>query len=249
MRIPRFYIQDEMTVQETIKLPDEAGIHLSRVLRMKCGQQITLFNGQGGQFLATIMDIQRQRITVVIESFSNQNCESPLNLTLIQCISRGERMDYTIQKSVELGVNTIQPVFSQRGMVKLDTKRALRKHDHWQKVVISACEQCGRNKIPTVLNPVKITEALKLATNDKSLKLLMHTSDDSTKPYTLSSINQDLRSCILLAGPEGGLTTEEVTLAQQQGFQLIQLGPRILRTETAALTLISILQSRAGDLG
>ncbi len=248
MRIPRFYISSDISIQQTIKLPDEAGQHLSRVLRMKCDQQVTLFNGQGGEFLATIVDIQRHRVTVSIESFSNQDCESPLDLTLIQCISRGDRMDYTIQKAVELGVNTIQPVFSQRGMVKLDEKRAARKVEHWQKVAISACEQSGRNKVPSVLNPIKIIEALTLQINTKDLKLLMHTSDGSAQPYTLSSANHGLRSCVLLAGPEGGLTTEEVSLAQQQDFQLIQLGPRILRTETAAIALISILQSRLGDM-
>ncbi len=248
MRIPRFYTPDEISPAQTLQLHDDAGLHISRVLRMKCAQQVTLFNGKGGQYLATIVKIERQRVTVYIESFVEKNTESPLKITLIQCISRGDRMDYTIQKSVELGVNQIQPVYSQRGIV-LDNKRGLKKIEHWQKVVISACEQSGRNNIPRVLQPIKIAEALKMTFEQGDLKLIMHTSDDSTSPYTLSSIDQNIHHCILLAGPEGGLSHQEVSLALQQKFQVIQLGPRILRTETAALSLISILQSRAGDMG
>ncbi|VAW81906.1 16S rRNA (uracil(1498)-N(3))-methyltransferase [hydrothermal vent metagenome] len=247
MHIPRFYIPDEIIPTQVLQLHSDAGLHISRVLRMKCDQQVTLFNGKGGQYLATIVNIERHRVTVRIDLFVTKNTESPLKLTLIQCISRGDRMDYTIQKSVELGVNQILPVYSQRGIV-LDSKRALKKLKHWQKVVISACEQSGRDNIPVVLQPIKIAEALKMTFDKSDLKLIMHTSDDATTPYTLSSVDQNIRHCVLLAGPEGGLSHQEVSLALQQKFQVIQLGPRVLRTETAALSLISILQSRAGDM-
>ena len=246
MRIPRFFIPDDISNNQKMRLPEEAGSHIARVLRMKCDQKVILFNGQGGEYLAVIIEVQRNRVTVKIESYNDKDIESSLKITLVQCISRGERMDYTIQKSVELGVDKIQPVFSQRGMVKLDQKRAQRKIEHWQKVAISACEQSGRNSIPEVCTPLSITESLQQSSHD-SLKLVMHTND-TAEPFKLSQVDAPLNQCILLAGPEGGLTDEEVKLAQQKDFKIIQLGPRVLRTETAALALISILQAQLGDM-
>lgn len=247
MRIPRFYIPDDIKCNQKLRLPDEASSHIARVLRMKLDQRIILFNGQGGEYLAVINNIQRNRVTVQIESFNDKDIESPLKITLIQCISRGERMDYTIQKCVELGVSSIQPVFSQRGMVKLDQKRAQRKIEHWQKVAISACEQSGRNTIPRVHTPLKIVTSLQQQLENDALKLVMHTSE-TTEPFKLTQVNPPIKRCVLLAGPEGGLTDEEVRLAGEKEFKIIQLGPRVMRTETAALALISILQSRYGDM-
>jgi len=248
MRIPRIYIPEDILLNTEFTLPDDAATHVGRVLRMKPETKLTLFNGQGGEYKAHICDVQRHKVTAIADNFVDRNCESPLTITLVQCISRGERMDYTIQKAVELGVTNIQPVFSQRSTVKLDEKRLARKTEHWQKTVISACEQSGRNYVPIVNPAINYSDIIDQYNDKDQLKLIMHTVEDADDPFTLSQLDSDLSHCVLLAGPEGGLTDDEVKLAEQHKFRVIQLGPRILRTETAALAMISVLQSHAGDM-
>ncbi|KES16149.1 16S rRNA (uracil(1498)-N(3))-methyltransferase [Gilliamella apis] len=226
-----------------ITLDDNAFNHLIRVLRMKTGESITLFDGSNQITPAVIHEVNKKTVIVKTANSVLDNRESPLNIHLGQVISRGDKMEFTIQKSVELGVNTITPLLSERCGVKLDQDRLEKKVQQWQKIVISACEQCGRNIIPSI-NPVMKLETWCANLTD-SLKLNLH-------PKAEQGINQlpcDNNNISLLIGPEGGLSNEEISMTHQYQFTDILLGPRVLRTETAALTAITALQVRFGDLG
>ncbi len=226
-----------------ITLDDNAFNHLIRVLRMKTGESITLFDGSNQITPAVIHEVNKKTVIVKTANSVLDNRESPLNIHLGQVISRGDKMEFTIQKSVELGVNTITPLLSERCGVKLDQDRLEKKVQQWQKIVISACEQCGRNIIPNI-NPVMKLETWCANLTD-SLKLNLH-------PKAEQGINQlpcDNNNISLLIGPEGGLSNEEISMTHQYQFTDILLGPRVLRTETAALTAITALQVRFGDLG
>ncbi len=226
-----------------ITLDDNAFNHLIRVLRMKTGESITLFDGSNQITPAVIHEVNKKTVIVKTANSVLDNRESPLNIHLGQVISRGDKMEFTIQKSVELGVNTITPLLSERCGVKLDQERLEKKVQQWQKIVISACEQCGRNIIPSI-NPVMKLETWCANLTD-SLKLNLH-------PKAEQGINQlanDNKNISLLIGPEGGLSNEEISMTHQYQFTDILLGPRVLRTETAALTAITALQVRFGDLG
>lgn len=226
-----------------ITLDDNAFNHLIRVLRMKTGESITLFDGSNQITPAVIHEVNKKTVIVKTANSVLDNRESPLNIHLGQVISRGDKMEFTIQKSVELGVNTITPLLSERCGVKLDQERLEKKVQQWQKIVISACEQCGRNIIPCI-NPVMKLENWCANLTD-SLKLNLH-------PKAEQGINQlpnDNKNISLLIGPEGGLSNEEISMTHQYQFTDILLGPRVLRTETAALTAITALQVRFGDLG
>ena len=226
-----------------ITLDDNAFNHLIRVLRMKTGESITLFDGSNQITPAVIHEVNKKTVIVKTANSVLDNRESPLNIHLGQVISRGDKMEFTIQKSVELGVNTITPLLSERCGVKLDQDRLEKKVQQWQKIVISACEQCGRNIIPNI-NPIMKLETWCANLTD-SLKLNLH-------PKAEQGINQlpcDNNNISLLIGPEGGLSNEEISMTHQYQFTDILLGPRVLRTETAALTAITALQVRFGDLG
>ena len=226
-----------------ITLDDNAFNHLIRVLRMKPGESITLFNGSNQITPAVIHEVNKKNVVVKTASTILDNRESPLNIHLGQVISRGDKMEFTIQKSVELGVTTITPLLSERCGVRLDQERLEKKVQQWQKIIISACEQCGRNIVPTI-NPVSKLENWCASLTD-SLKLNLH-------PKAEKGINQlptDNKNISLLIGPEGGLSNEEIQMTYQYEFTDVLLGPRVLRTETAALTAITALQVRLGDLG
>lgn len=226
-----------------ITLDDNAFNHLIRVLRMKVGEQIILFNGTNQITPAVIQQIDKKSVIVKTSTTIFDNRESPLNIHLGQVISRGEKMEFTIQKSVELGVTSITPLLSERCGVKLDETRLDKKVQQWQKIVISACEQCGRNVIP-IINPVTKLENWCANLTD-SLKLNLH-------PKARHGINQlstTHHNISLLVGPEGGLSEDEINMTSNYDFTDILLGPRVLRTETAALTALTALQLRFGDLG
>lgn len=226
-----------------IELNNDAFNHLIRVLRMKVGEEITLFDGSNHILPATIHEINKKSVKVTTKDLILDDRESPLNIHLGQVISRGEKMEFTIQKSVELGVASITPLLSERCGVKLDEERLEKKVQQWQKIVISACEQCGRNIIPKI-NPVVKLENWCANLTD-GLKLNLH-------PKAKQGINQlacEHNTLNLLIGPEGGLSDDEINLTHQYHFTDLLLGPRILRTETAALTAITALQVRFGDLG
>lgn len=243
----RIYQNSKLVLNETLKLSDDAFGHIIRVLRLGEGDIVALFNGnETYQYTARIVEVKKKHASVEIIAQNAVANESPLNVHLGQGISRGDRMDFTLQKSVELGVNKITPLFTQRCGVKLSSERLAKKRDQWQKIVISACEQSGRCLVPEIAEPITLEDWLNQETC--ALKLNLHPKAKHsimTLPMEPSKENQRVR---LLIGPEGGLSDEEINQANKANFQDILLGPRVLRTETAALTAITALQCRFGDL-
>ncbi|MGM3174429.1 16S rRNA (uracil(1498)-N(3))-methyltransferase [Dickeya lacustris] len=244
MRIPRIFHPETLAAQggET-NLSDDAANHVGRVLRMTAGQSLQLFDGSNHVFDAQIVQVEKKAVRVRYATGREENRESPLHLHLGQVMSRGEKMEFTIQKSIELGVNIITPLFSERCGVKLDADRLEKKIQQWQKIAIAACEQCGRNRLPEI----RAAQTLEswCAQDDDALKLNLHPRAQhsiNTLPLPLSRIR-------LLIGPEGGLSADEIAMTARHGFTDILLGPRVLRTETTALTAITALQVRFGDLG
>ncbi len=243
MRNPRIYQQSQLTLNDTITLSEDAFGHAIRVLRLKEGDNITLFNGtESFQYSASLTNVSKKSAQAKVTAKEEVAAESPLNIHLGQGISRGDRMDFTLQKSVELGVNTITPLFTERCGVKLNAERLEKKRQQWQKIVISACEQSGRVCVPIVTEPMMLADWLKQETS--ALKINLHPKAQHSI-MTLPIENTRVR---LLVGPEGGLNDDEITQARQFDFHDVLLGPRVLRTETAALTAITALQCRFGDL-
>ncbi|WP_058911034.1 16S rRNA (uracil(1498)-N(3))-methyltransferase [Entomohabitans teleogrylli] len=243
MRIPRIYHPEPLIVGQQTDLSEDAANHVGRVLRMGAGQALQLFDGSNHIFPAEIVQADKKRIRVAILRSEQEDRESPLHLHLGQVMSRGEKMEFTIQKSIELGVNIITPLFSERCGVRLDGERLEKKIHQWQKIAIAACEQCGRNRLP-LIRPAMTLEAW-CAEADDGVKLNLH-------PRASQSINtlpQPLSRVRLLIGPEGGLSADEIAMTTERQFTDILLGPRVLRTETTALTAITALQVRFGDLG
>ena len=224
-------------------LDEEAAHHLTRVLRMSEGQPLSLFDGSNHVFAAEIATVGKKNVVARIISMQPQNCESPLHLHLGQVVSRGEKMEFTIQKSIELGVNVITPLFSERCGVKLDGERLAKKIQQWRKIAVGACEQCGRNTLPLVREAMNLEDWC--AEQDSGLKLNLH----PRARHSINTLPLPVERVRLLIGPEGGLSSEEIAMTSAHGFTEIQLGPRVLRTETTALTAITALQVRFGDLG
>lgn len=247
MSNPRIYQQSHFSVNDTVKLSDDAFGHIVRVLRLGNEDSITLFNGtELKQYQAKLIDVTKKHASAQIISEQILANESPLDLHLGQGISRGDRMDFTLQKSVELGVSKITPLFTERCGVKLTGDRLAKKHQQWQKIVISACEQSGRALVPEVMMPVQLNEWLHQQTD--AMKINLHPrASHSIMTLPCDEIEQH-HKVRLLIGPEGGLTDEEINEASSAKFQEVLLGPRVLRTETAALTAITALQCRFGDL-
>ncbi len=243
----RIYQNSELILNETLKLSDDAFGHIVRVLRLTEGDLVTLFNGNAPfQYTARLVEVKKKHASVAIIKQEKVANESPLSIHLGQGISRGDRMDFTLQKSVELGVNKITPIFTERCGVKLSSERLAKKRDQWQNIVISACEQSGRCIVPEVTEPMSLQDWLNQETY--ALKLNLHPKAQHsimTLPIENTENKQRVR---LLIGPEGGLSDEEISQANLADFQDILLGPRVLRTETAALTAITALQCRFGDL-
>lgn len=243
MPIPRIHHPDPLTPGDTLELGADAARHVARVLRMGVAMPLTLFDGRGGEYAAVITAVGRDRVTVKLQGFDAEDRESPLHTTLAQGISRGERMDYTLRKAVELGVSAIQPLFTEYCQVQLKGERLEKRMAHWRGIVIAACEQSGRNRIPPLLAPCTLPEWLQ--NPPEGLRLILD-------PRAASGVRElaDTPSPVtLIIGPEGGLSDAEVELLRQAGCRGIRLGPRILRTETAGLAALAALQSRWGDLG
>lgn len=239
MRIPRIY-QNIDPVPQTLRLDENAARHLNTVLRLKVNDKFILFNGDGHEYLAVITNIKKHSIEAGIEDSILKDLESPLKIHLGQAISKGERMDFTLQKATELGVTEFTPLVSTRSEVRLKGERAEKKQMHWQKVITSACEQCGRNRIPQLHSSVSLPEWVKQSGEGTKL-ILNHTATHRLKDISLQN------AIFLLAGPEGGFTQEEKSYAEANGFLSVRMGPRVLRTETAALVAITALQWVAGD--
>lgn len=243
MRVPRIYHPNPIESASIVQLSEDAAGHIGRALRMQPGQEVLLFDGSEFEYLASITEVTKKNVTVEIKSKTKSDVESPLDIHLGQVVSRGDKMEFTIQKSVELGVNTITPLLSERCGVKLDAKRFEKKLQQWQKIAISACEQCGRNKVP-VIRPIMQLEDW-CEEEYEGLKLNLH----PRAPYSINSLPEPVQKVKLLIGPEGGLSDGEIEMASEKNFEQTLLGPRVLRTETAALTAITALQVRFGDLG
>ena len=246
MRISRLYHPEQLSCGEETTLTAEASSHLVKVLRTRPGSPLVLFNGDGCDYQATTLDIDPRKTRVAIKTKIEKFNESNLDITLIQGLSRHDRMDATIQKSIELGVNRIIPVLCQRSNAKLDTSKREKKLSHWRKIAISACEQSGRSIIPDIGEIIPLNE---LCSNKNDwLQLdaerLLLDPDSSTG---LKNINIKESAVEILIGPEGGLNEEEVSLLTESGFTSISFGPRILRTETAGPAVISALQTLWGD--
>jgi len=243
MRKPRIYHPAPLIVGQDVALNDDAANHVGRVLRMTAGQPVQLFDGSNQVFDAEIIRADKKSVMVNVRNSAVDDRESPLHIHLGQVMSRGEKMEFTIQKSIELGVSLITPLFSERCGVKLDAERLNKKLQQWQKIAIAACEQCGRNQVPEI-RPAMDLETW-CAEPDEGLKLNLH-------PRASASINTlplPVERIRLLIGPEGGLSAHEIAMTAQYQFTDILLGPRVLRTETTALTAITALQVRFGDLG
>ena len=227
-----------------LDLPEAAAHHLAQVLRMRAGEPLVLFDGQGGEYTAVIETAERRRVSVRIERFDDVSRESPLRLQLAQCVSKGERMDYTLQKAVELGVSSVVPLLSARSVVRLDEERWEKKLEHWRGVIAAACEQCGRTRVPAIVAPQRLDAWIVGANANAEARLVLAPGGRSG----LAALPA-FASAILLVGPEGGLAAEEIALARSNGFVAVGLGPRVLRTETAGVAAIAALQALRGDLG
>jgi|APSaa5957512535_1039671.scaffolds.fasta_scaffold14622_5 16S rRNA (uracil1498-N3)-methyltransferase len=254
MKSPRFYYPDQINVGESIELSYGATHHAANVLRLEKGDRVTLFNGKGGEFLAFIRRISKAAILVSIEKFINVEHESPLQITLAQSICTNIKMDLIIRKAVELGVNNIQPILAKRCLVKLSGKRELKRVQHWEQIIISACEQCGRNRVPGVSSPVTLSSWLsrqgamqKELNNEPTEKLYFMLSPTSKMGLHDFSKSLSVTELALLVGPEGGFTSDEDAAALMAGFSSLRLGSRTLRTESAALAAIAALQTIWGD--
>ncbi len=243
MRIPRIYTSANLTVGTDINLDEGAARHLTSVLRMTAGQAITLFNGQGGEYSAQLTQAKKGRASASISAFIDSDRESPLSLHLAIGISRGERMDWIVQKATELGISAITPLFTSRCEVKLSGERLEKRLKHWQQVAISACEQSQRNIIPVINPAINLYQWLQSC--ESNLKLVLHHRTQQRLAEMTNSNNQ----IALLVGPEGGLSDTEIEQALEASYQALAIGPRVLRTETAPLAAISIIQSLWGDMG
>jgi 16S rRNA (uracil1498-N3)-methyltransferase len=242
MRLTRCFVPPPLAVGDTRLLPEEVSTHVARVLRARAGQLLTLFDGRGGEYQATILQIERRGVRVQIDLQRAIERESSLKVTLLQALARGERMDFITQKATELGAAGIVAWGAERSVVRLDGEALARRCEHWRAVAISACEQCGRNRVPTIGAVADLASACAL-TGGASLRLRL-------APEAIPTLTSLARSgsCIsLLVGPEGGFSDNELALAQQHGFQSCALGPRVLRAETAPLAALAALQAVAGD--
>jgi len=242
MRVPRVYTDQLLGAGDTVTLESNPSAHLSRVLRMGTGDAVTLFNGDGGEYPARIISADKRRVVVETGERVEPCNESPLQVELAIAVSRGDRMDWIIQKSTELGVNKITPLITARVEVKLNSERMAKRLAHWQHIAISACEQCGRNRVPEIA-PV-VTLQTWLPSPDADLRLVLHHRADAGPQAEQSPPG----SVALLIGPEGGLDEGEIEAAEAANFEALRLGPRVLRTETAPLAALAIVQSRWGDM-
>lgn len=240
MRLPRVFTQQALAGQEQVLLEEAPSHHLSKVLRMAPGRELELFDGRGGSYRARILEQYKKQLRLGIEAFDPSERESPLDLELGIGISRGDRMDWVIQKATELGVTRISPLFTERTEVKLRGDRLAKKQARWQQLVISACEQCQRNRLPQIAAPMELHNWL--AQNQSQWRLVLHHRDTAGLPQQTC-----VTSLSLLIGPEGGLSDAEIAHARDWQFKPLTLGPRVLRTETAPVAAITLVQYLWGD--
>jgi 16S rRNA (uracil1498-N3)-methyltransferase len=244
MRIPRIYVPQTLRPGREVELPLQAGEHIARVLRLDRGHPLRLFDGSGEEYEAELASLAKRSVTArVLESAEAEDRESPLRITLAQGIARGEKMDWILQKATELGVARIVPIVTDRTEVKLDPERAERRVAHWEAVVASACEQCGRSRLPEVTEPLKLADWAASLDESAGLRLALDPQGDRA-PRDLPASTR----ATLVVGPEGGLSSHDLATLSAAGFHGLRLGPRILRTETAGLAALAAMQALIGDL-
>lgn len=241
MRLTRIHTPQPLRSNSDIVLEPQASRHLSRALRLNIGDELIVFNTENGSFAATITGIDKKAVTVRIGQGIDDRTESPLNIHLGIALSRGDRFDWVVQKATELGVQTLSPLVTERTGVKLTGERAQKKQQHWQQIAISACEQCGRHQVPELRPITKLQDWLDNTAAQRKFVLHHRATPNASMEETVTSV-------ALLIGPEGGLSETEIDAAENAAFIALQLGPRVLRTETAPLAALTLLQSRWGDL-
>ncbi|MGF2688601.1 16S rRNA (uracil(1498)-N(3))-methyltransferase [Marinobacter sp. DUT-3] len=243
MRVPRIYTRSPLSEGGTTELDENAAQHVGRVLRMQPGQELLLFNGDGNDFPATITSASKKQVEVQVGAPAANATESSLDIVLGQTLSKGDRMDYAVQKAVEMGVTRIVPLTTERCDVKLKGDREEKRLRHWQSVAISAAEQCGRARVPEILPVMTLAQWFE-HTEDCDLRLVLHHRTEQS----LDTMNKPARVALMI-GPEGGLSPEEITAAENSGFLPVALGPRVLRTETAPIAAMALCQWLWGDIG
>ena len=243
MRIPRIYTHSPLSEGTHTELDENAAQHVGRVLRMQAGQELRLFNGDGQDYPATITEAGKKRVEVLVGAPETNHTESPLQITLGQTLSKGDRMDYAVQKAVEMGATCIVPLTTERCEVKLKGDREDKRLRHWQSVAVSAAEQCGRARVPDILPIMTVAQWLEHSRGAGLRLVLHHRTEQSLESMTKPN------QVALMIGPEGGLTADEIAQAEQEGFLPVALGPRVLRTETAPVAAMSLCQWLWGDIG
>jgi len=244
MRLTRVYVPGPLDAGRRHTIEGDAANHIARVLRLKSGDTLVLFDGRGGEHAARIAEFRRGAVVVEVGERSDRERESPLALTLAQGVSRGERMDWVVQKATELGVTRIVPVLTERTVVKLDSKQSQRKRQHWQGIATAACEQSGRTRLPDIAPPLGLHDFLRHGREAPAARLLLSPSG----ALRISDLKKPDGGMTVLIGPEGGLAEPEQRAALDAGFVAVRLGPRVLRTETAAVAALTLLQHQFGDL-
>jgi 16S rRNA (uracil1498-N3)-methyltransferase len=257
MRLTRVFVAEDLSSESVVELPRDSAAHVAKVLRARSGDELVLFNGDGREFTGAIESVKGSRVFVSIGAARIIDRESPFKVTLVQCVPRGDRMDFIVQKATELGVERIVPVLSQRSVVRLDPRQAASKQAHWRAVAISACEQCGRDRLPAVETPLPLLNYLGslsssaldpalAATTSAVLRLVLEPerAEESRQAASLAPP----AGALIAIGPEGGFAAEELEAFDLSSFSRLGLGPRVLRTETAAIVAIAVLQARFGDM-
>jgi 16S rRNA (uracil1498-N3)-methyltransferase len=254
MRLTRVFFDGALDSGSIVDLPRDTGAHLAKVLRARSGDELVVFNGDGREFTAVIETVRGSRVSAAIGSARTIDRESPFSLTLVQCVPRGDRMDFIVQKATELGVGCIAPVLSQRSVVRLDEAQAASKQAHWQAVAVSACEQCGRNRLPAVQAPQPLLDYLGTTASGDTAGLLRlvlepeRAAPASQRSPLMNHAAGAITGAVIAIGPEGGFEPEELEAFRLSAFSRLGLGPRVLRTETAAIAAIAVLQARFGDM-
>ena len=243
MRLTRVHVADPLSSGRRHTIEGDAANHIARVLRLEPGVLLTVFDGRGGEYAARIEAVRKGAVIIEVQARSTPERESPLSLTLAQGVSRGERMDWVVQKATELGVSRIIPVLTERTMVKLDARQSERKLAHWHGITVAACEQSGRDRIPDIAAPLALPELLR-DIDPQATRLLL----SPTGTQRVNDLQAPEGGIVVLIGPEGGLAQTEQRAALAAGFLAVRLGPRVLRTETAAVAALTLLQHRFGDL-
>jgi 16S rRNA (uracil1498-N3)-methyltransferase len=259
MRLTRVFVETALTPGSSVELPPETASHLARVLRARSGDQLILFNGDGREFSGSIESVRGSRVAAFVGDARTVDRESPLAITLIQCVPRGDRMDFIVQKATELGVARIVPVLSQRSVVRLDSAQAQSKANHWRAVTVSACEQCGRNRLPILETAQPLLNFLGNTPPGAGPRLVFepesapqpHSAADQAAPGAPLNggwTKVSAADAHIAVGPEGGFTPDELEAFRVTGYSKAALGPRVLRTETAAIAAVVWLQARFGDM-